>query len=344
LKQSRHVWSERLIERAVWLATRVPYRDDVGVVERFLGGHLSASSLGRLIQEYGGRLEAARVAEAGEEAALPQRGSVVPGEQREATRRGIGVDGALVHIRGEGWKEVKVAVVFAYAPVCRSSLVAEPDGPETPELLDISAQSYCACLGDVEAFEPLQWAEASRRRLPQAWEQVAISDGAEWIRRLYERNYGQATPVVDWYHAMEHVWTAGRLVCGEEGPHLTSWVKRRETALWLGQVHEVVRVIRAEAAELSGEPQQKLLTEATYFERNARRMQYQEFREEGLPIGSGMVEGGACKALVGDRLKGTGMRWSRPGAQAMLTLRAELFSQRWEVAWQLACPKFSQLA
>jgi hypothetical protein len=87
---------------------------------------------------------------------------------------------------------------------------------------------------------------------------------------------------------------------------------------------------------LSGEPQQALLTEGTYFEPNARRMQYQAFREEGLPIGSGMVEGGACKALVGDRLKGTGMRWSRPGAQAMLTLRAELISQRWEEAWQLA--------
>jgi hypothetical protein len=38
------------------------------------------------------------------------------------------------------------------------------------------------------------------------------------------------------------------------------------------------------------------------------------------------------------------MRWSRPGAQAMLTLRAERFSQRWEVAWQLACPRFFQLA
>ena len=158
MKQSRHAWSERLIERAVWLATRVPYRDDVSALQRFLGGHMSASSLGRLVEEYGGRLHAARVAEAVEEAALPQRGSVVPGEQREAIRRGIGVDGALIHIRGEGWKEVKVAVIFAYAPVCLSSLLAKPGGPEASEPIDISAQSYCACLGDVEAFEPLQWA------------------------------------------------------------------------------------------------------------------------------------------------------------------------------------------
>jgi hypothetical protein len=56
----------------------------------------------------------------------------------------------------------------------------------------------------------------------------------------------------------------------------------------------------------------------------------------GIAKPGGMVEGGACKALVGDRLKGTGMRWSRPGAQAILALRAELISQRWEEAWQLA--------
>lgn len=340
MKQSRHPWSERLIERAVWLATHIPYRENVQALERFLGGHMSASSLGRLIGEYGGRLQAAREMEANEQAVLPQRGIVVASEQRETARRGIGVDGALVHIRDEGWKEVKVAVVFEYERPASQSQSAEISEPEAAEPIIIWAQSYCACLGEVERFEPLQWAEASRRHLPQAWEQVAISDGAEWIRRLYERNYGSATAVVDWYHAMEHVWSAGRLVCGEKGPHLANWVKRREKALWTGQVHEVVRLIRAEATELSGEPQQKLLTEAAYFERNARRMQYQEFREEGLPIGSGMVEGGACKALVGDRLKGAGMRWSRPGAQAMLTLRAELFSQRWEDAWRLASPNF----
>jgi hypothetical protein len=275
-----------------------------------------------------------------ERAALPQQGIVVAGEQREAARRGIGVDGALIHIRAEGWKEVKVAVLFEYKRPPQEASVAEAAGSETTEPILISAQSYCACLGGVESFEPLQWAEASRRHLPQAWEQVAISDGAEWIRRLYERNYSQATPVVDWYHAIEHLWTAGRLVCGEQAPQLANWVKQREKALWTGQLHEVVGVLRAEAADLRGEPQQKLLTEAAYFERNARRMQYQEFREEGLPIGSGMVEGGACKALVGDRLKGAGLRWSRPRAQAMLTLRAELFSQRWQEAWQLASPHF----
>ena len=63
-------------------------------------------------------------------------------------------------------------------------------------------------------------------------------------------------------------------------------------------------------------------------------MQYQEFREEGYPLGSGTVESG-CKNLVTRRMKGPGMRWSRNGAQNMLALRAEYLSDRWDEAWQL---------
>ena len=58
------------------------------------------------------------------------------------------------------------------------------------------------------------------------------------------------------------------------------------------------------------------------FQRNGRRMQYQECHEEGYPTGSGTVESG-CKQLVGMRMKGPGMRWSRPGAENMLALRTE---------------------
>jgi len=63
-------------------------------------------------------------------------------------------------------------------------------------------------------------------------------------------------------------------------------------------------------------------------------MQYQEFHEEGYPVGSGTVES-ACKQMVGARMRGAGMRWSRPGAENMLALRAEFLSNRWDDAWQL---------
>jgi hypothetical protein len=85
---------------------------------------------------------------------------------------------------------------------------------------------------------------------------------------------------------------------------------------------------------LPPETQEKVQAEAGYFRNNARRMQYQEFREEGYPLGSGTVESG-CKNLVTKRMKGPGMRWSRDGAQNMLALRAEYLSHRWDEAWHL---------
>ncbi len=69
-----------------------------------------------------------------------------------------------------------------------------------------------------------------------------------------------------------------------------------------------------------------------YFETNAHRMQYARFRDLGPFIGSGAVEAG-CKAVIGQRLKLSGMRWSQPGATGLLTLRCQEASGRWEEIW-----------
>ncbi len=58
-------------------------------------------------------------------------------------------------------------------------------------------------------------------------------------------------------------------------------------------------------------------------------MKYAEFERLGLPIGSGVTEA-ACKTLVTQRLKRSGMRWSVTGGQEILTLRALLQSDRWK--------------
>ena len=77
-----------------------------------------------------------------------------------------------------------------------------------------------------------------------------------------------------------------------------------------------------------------LRREAGYFQDNYRRMQYLETREEGFPIGSGMVES-ACKQFR-TRLAGPGMRWSRPGAERMLPIRAAAMNRNFDVWWQSA--------
>ena len=75
-------------------------------------------------------------------------------------------------------------------------------------------------------------------------------------------------------------------------------------------------------------------TEAHYFQVHQRRMQYQEFREDGYPIGSGTVESGIKQFK--QRLSGPGMRWSRPGADRMLVIHAAVMTGSFDAAWAAA--------
>ena len=68
-------------------------------------------------------------------------------------------------------------------------------------------------------------------------------------------------------------------------------------------------------------------------------MRYLEFTERGWPIGSGMVEA-ACKTLVTQRLKRSGMRWNIEGGQAVLTFRSAAQSQRFDRAWDLVASTY----
>ena len=58
-----------------------------------------------------------------------------------------------------------------------------------------------------------------------------------------------------------------------------------------------------------------------------------EYRRQGLPIGSGVVEA-ACKTLIGQRLKRSGMRWSIEGGQNIINLRGIVLSRRWDAFWR----------
>jgi hypothetical protein len=149
---------------------------------------------------------------------------------------------------------------------------------------------------------------------------------------ISSEHFPTAQEIVDWYHAVEHLWKAANL-CFEYQGQRKRWGKQRQAELWVGQAIRVAARIEALARQYPAQ-QAELKTEAGYFRRNQRRMQYQEFREDGYPIGSGTIESG-CKQLVTMRMKGPGMRWSRTGAENMLALRAAYLSDRWDEAWKL---------
>jgi hypothetical protein len=282
-------------------------------------------------QVRGKRLREKRQQEAEKRWETPKRQAVIAGEVLEAIRKGASLDGAMIYILGEEWKEVKVGCVFEY----ETRLARCRKTGEQVEVVKAKAQSYMAYLGEPETFGKLLAAEAERRGFYRARHRVVVADGAKWVWNLSALCFPVGQEIVDWNHAVSHLWTAVHIVHEPDTLAAKRLGNACEDALWKGEVHRVIEEIEA-LAKGSPDASQSLHTEAGYFRTNARRMRYQEFREDGYPIGSGTVESG-CKRLIGMRMRGPGMRWSRPGAENILALRCEYLSNRWDEAWQLTC-------
>ena len=114
------------------------------------------------------------------------------------------------------------------------------------------------------------------------------------------------------------------------GDHKDDWLTARLAELDDGDTEAICAAARA--FPLAGNKAAGLHTALGYFEHNAHRMCYAHFRKLGMFVGSGTVEAG-CKAIVAQRCKLSGMRWTLTGAYGILTLRCLDASGRWEQAW-----------
>ena len=312
----------------VKLVAHNSYGEAIETYHDLVGISLPKTTVWDSTQRRGQTLHQRQMELADEAAALPKAQEIVPGTSLEAVNKGVALDGAFVYIRGQEWKEVKIGCVFEYG--------TQPHyDQQTQEMIEVaqaSQVSYVAYLGGPEPVGKLLSAEADRRGYDQAQQRVTVGDGARWIWGLSSHHFPTGQEIVDWYHAVDHLWTVAHLSFSEPAQR-ERWVKHRKTELWSGQAHQIANLIEGLARQ-HPDQQAELQTEAGYFRTNQRRMQYQEFREEGYPIGSGTVESG-CKQLVTMRMRGPGMRWSPTGAQHMLALRAAYLSDNWHEAWKL---------
>ena len=168
-------------------------------------------------------------------------------------------------------------------------------------------------------------------------ELVKLADGAHdnwsYLGQLAPQA-ARSTEVVDFFHAAEQLKAATDAAYGENSTRgrvqyeTYRHVLRHET----GGVERVIRGLRYLRCK---HWRRKRIGEVLgYFRRNRQRMDYAEAAQRGLPIGSGVVEA-ACKTLVTERLKRSGMRWREAGGQAILTLRGWAQSGRFSAAWSL---------
>ena len=172
-------------------------------------------------------------------------------------------------------------------------------------------------------------------------EVVTVADGAHDNWRYLDALAPDATAVVDFYHAAEQLKSALDARYGENDAKGRAQFHKLRHIL-LDDCDGVEKVIRALAYQRKQFPRRKRIGEVLrYFRRNRHRMRYADTQARNLPVGSGVVEA-ACKTLVTQRLKRSGMRWRHAGGQAILTLRALLQSSRFDQAWVLLSKTYRQ--
>jgi len=177
-----------------------------------------------------------------------------------------------------------------------------------------------------EALE-VGWAEADQP--------IALSDGGAGLEQFFKRFFPKAVCILDFYHAKEYLVELGQALHGEDELARQTWlddvchclkheggptVRRRLAELDLGTASAAVQEVHRQAVQ--------------YFRNHEHRMDYPTYVRNGWQIGSGPVES-ACKTVVGNRLKGGGMRWGEDGADAICHLRALYLSEPvcWESFW-----------
>jgi hypothetical protein len=260
------------------------------------------------------------IAEAAGQPVVEQNAHAPQSPPKEVKSAALSLDGTCALFCEEGYKQCMVGTIALY------------DG-EGERLETI----YLGQAPEVGKAEFLQRLDEEWRRVckhyPQA-RRVAISDGA----RDYEPWLAARTDwqILDFYHA------SGYLAGAAPGMK----ARKTERAEWLEQACHDLKHETGAAQRLAGELASRMGTGSPtsaaapalkaaggYFQHNVERMNYAVFRAMNFPIGSGVTEA-ACKTLVKLRLCGSGMKWSRSGAQTVLTLRALLLSTtRWSSLW-----------
>lgn len=292
------------------------------------GIRVNAKEVERVSQMVGGQVEAFHSGQA--EAALSDKvipikavprlyvsmdGTGVPVVKRETADR-RGKDGGQAKTR-----EAKLGCIFTQTSTDK----------EGRPIRDEQSTRYVGAIETADDFASRLYKEAKRRGIDRAAEVCVIGDGALWIWNIVDEQFHGACQIVDLYHAREHYWAVAR-ACFKNKEEQNQWAEDRRLELNDGKVESVIKAVEALASQ-PGYDKELCEREIGYFEKNKERMRYADFKKRGLFVGSGVMEAG-CRAVVGQRLKQSGMHRTVSGANNIIALRCSLLSNRWEDFWE----------
>jgi hypothetical protein len=248
-------------------------------------------------------------------------GVQIPVVRKETEGRAGRIEGHPARTR-----ECKLGCVFTQTTVDKEGWpIRDPD-----------STTYVGAVETAEEFGFRLYTEAWVRGWEWATIRVVLGDGAIWIWNLADQHFPGAIQIVDLYHAREHLWKVAAWLNPNDLAAKKLWMTPMKDLLDKGEIEPLVARLREIATqEVLAQPKltEEVMTEAEYFESNSSRMRYPEFRAKGLFVGSGVIEAG-CKAVIGSRLKQSGMFWTVRGANDIIALRCCRLNGRFEDYWE----------
>jgi hypothetical protein len=302
--------------------TLLPFQDAAeDVLRRFAAVRVSASTVLRCTEATGERLRAQQ-----KEGRMVQPTQPEPGwtAARAAGQPAayVGLDAFSVPMQGPGAGAAEHRMLY-------TALLYTPDKKHTRYLTDF----------DLEPLAEQLRAQARAVGVTEVKDLIAVTDGGNGLEEALQRHLADnLVTVLDWYHAAEHLGDFAAVLHGQDAAARTAWLEQAKGILYEQGGEALLRHLQA--LTLPPRPRAEVREELRkllgYFENNRHRTDYPTYRQRGWDIGSGPTEAG-CK-IIGERLKGSGMRWVEEGAATVAALRALYVSgaRLWDGFWAQA--------
>lgn len=160
---------------------------------------------------------------------------------------------------------------------------------------------------------------------------VALCDGYEPLQNRLTKQFPDFSLILDFIHADEYLWAVANSLLGENHPDRLTWMADHTLKILSSQTDQVIVSFQrlAQDEQYTSTQRSQLTKTADYFQRNLAYMDYDTYLQRGWPIASGVIEG-ACRHFVKDRCELSGMRWTQPGVEYLLRLRAVAENGDWD--------------
>jgi hypothetical protein len=312
---------ETTLQVRLWvaeLAPRAAIGEGNGLLQRLTGVKLGASTFERIAVHVGTAL-----CQAEQAVAQQHHAGHPPPVERKPPRLYVSVDGIFAPLRNPWKKDGSLGPLTCRSGECKTAVVYEANvGAKGDE--GVRWRAYTATFEDAVAFAPRVATLAHRAGHHFAKEVVFLADGQAYNWTIAASQFPTAIEIVDFQHAVKHLFDVAHAVFGEGSAAVQPWVEARQEELLHDQVGAVCRAV-ASMEPRTQEQSELQVREIGYFSSNAERMRYETFLKHGYQIATGVMEAG-CKQVVHQRLDQVGMHWREETAEAIVALRAAVLS------------------